>query len=181
VADALAHEAHEVLRGARSLEPDDVGAQQTLEDLAPPRQLLEQLGRWEGDVQEEADAYVGPELAQHRRHQLHLVVVDPHRRVLGGDLGRLLGEPLVDADVGVPPLAVELRLGHHVVVERPHGGVGEPFVELLDLLLGERDRDQGQPVLDERLEVAVGAARPADPGPVVAPHDRLDGRDQATG
>ena len=37
-------------------------------------------------------------------------------------------------DVGVPPLAVELRLGDEVVVERPQGAVGEALVELLDLL-----------------------------------------------
>ena len=90
VADALAHQPHEVLRRARSLEADHVGAEQALEELAPPRQLLEQLGRRERDVQEEPDPQVGPQLAQHRRHQLHLVVVHPHRRVLGGDLGGLL-------------------------------------------------------------------------------------------
>ena len=140
--------------GAGALEADQVGAEQALEELAAPRQLLEQLGRRERDVQEEADPQVGAQLAQHRRHQLELVVVHPDGGVLGGDLGGLLGEAPVDRDVGVPPLAVERRLGDDVVVERPQGGVGEALVELLDLLAGQRDRDQGQAVVLERLEVA---------------------------
>ena len=96
VADPLADQPDEVLRGAGALEADQVGAEQALEDLAAPRQLLEQLGRRERDVQEEPDPQVGAQLAQHRRHQLQLVVVHPDRGVLGGDLGGLLGEPPVD-------------------------------------------------------------------------------------
>ena len=181
VADPLADQPDEVLRGTGPLEADDVGAEQALEQLAPPGQLLEQLGRRERDVQEEADPQVGAQLAQHRRHQLHLVVVHPDRGVLGGDLGGLLGEPPVDPDVGVPPLAVELRLGDHVVVERPEGGVGEALVELLDLRAAQRHRHQRQAVVDEGLHVVVAAARPADPGAVVLAHHRLDGGDQAAG
>ena len=133
----LPHQAHEVLGGAGELEADQVGAEQALEDLAPPRQLAEQLGRRERDVQVEADPQVGAQLAQHRGHQLELVVLHPHDRALGGVLRGGVGEALVDRHVGVPPLAVELRLGHEVVVERPEGGVGEALVELLDLLLAE--------------------------------------------
>ena len=127
------HQADEVGGAAGQLEADDVRAEQALEDLAAPRQLLEQLGRRERDVQEEADAQVGPQLAEHLRDQLQLVVLHPDRGALGGHLGGLGGEPLVDPDVGVPPLAVEGRLGDHVVVERPERAVGEALVELLDL------------------------------------------------
>ena len=118
---------------AGQLEADQVGTEQPLEDLAAPRQLGEQLGRRERDVEVEADAQVGPLLAQHLRHQLELVVLHPDGGALGGDLGGPVGEALVDRDVGVPPLAVELRLGDDVVVERPEGAVGEALVELLDL------------------------------------------------
>src|SRR4029434_8802498 len=45
VADPLAAQPHEVLQAAGKLEADQVGAQQALQDLAAPGQLLEQLGR----------------------------------------------------------------------------------------------------------------------------------------
>ena len=164
------------------LEADQVGAEQSLEDLAAPRQLAEELGGRERDVEVEADPQVGAELAQHLRHQLELVVLHPDGGALGGDLGGRLGEALVDRDVGVPPLAVELRLGDEVVVERPQGAVGEALVELLDLLGAQVDRHEVQAVLLERLDhVVVGRARPADPGAVVGPHHRLERRDQAAG
>ena len=181
VADALADQPDEVLRAAGQLEADQVGAEQALEDLPAPRQLLEQLGRRERDVQEEADADVGAQLAQHLRHQLELVVVHPDRRALGGPVGGVLGEPPVDRDVGVPPLAVELGLGDDVVVQRPQRGVGEALVEALDLVGRQGDRVELHAVVLERLQAALGAARPADPDAVVGAHHGLDRRDQPTG
>ena len=181
VAHPLADQAHEVLRGTGQLEPDQVGAEQALEDLPTPRQLLEQLGRREGDVQVEADAQVRPQGPQHLRDQLQLVVVHPHGGALGGQRRGLLGEPLVDPDVGVPPLAVELRLGDEVVVERPQGAVGEALVELLDVLGRHRHRRQLEAVALEGLQVGVGAAGPADPHAVVGAHHRLDGGHEPTG
>ena len=181
VADALPDQPDEVGRSARQLEADQVGAEQALEQLAAPRQLLEELGRREGDVEVEADPEVGPELAQQLGHELELVVVHPDGRVLGGPRGGALGEPLVDAHVGVPPLAVELRLGDQVVVERPEGGVAEPLVEPRDLVLREGDRVEGHPVVLEGLQPGLGAARPAHPDAAVGPHDRLDRGDQTAG
>ena len=161
VPDPPPHQADEVGRTAGELEADQVGAEQPLEDLAAPRQLAEQLGGRERDVEVEADPQVGAQLAQHLRHQLELVVLHPDGGVLGGDLGGALGEALVDPDVGVPPLAVELRLGHEVVVERPQGAVGEALVELLDLLGGQVDRHQLEAVLDERLRARCRRSSPA--------------------
>ena len=181
VPDALADQAHEVGGAAGQLEADQVGAQEPLEQLAPPRQLLEQLGRGERDVQVEADPQVGPELAQHLGDQLHLVVLHPHQGTLVGQLGGLVGEPLVDLDVGVPPLTVELGLGHEVVVERPQGGVGETLVVALDVLGAHRHRVQVEAVDLERLEVLLGATGPAQPDPVLGAHDGLDRGDQTAG
>ena len=115
-------------RAAGQLEADQVGAEQPLEDLAPPRQLLEQLGRRERDVQEEADPQVGPQLAQHLRAPAAAGSRAPRPSRPRRPARRPLGEPLVDRDVGVPPLAVELRLGDDVVVERPQRAVGEALV-----------------------------------------------------
>ena len=178
VADAQADQPHEVGGAPGQLEADQVGAEQTLEDLAAPGQLLEQLGRRERDVEVEPDAQVGPQLTEHLRHQLQLVVLHPHRRALRGDLGRRHREALVDRDVGLPPLAVELRLGDEVVVERPQRAVGEALVELLDLLGAEGDRDEAQAVLGEGLEVGLVAAGPADPGAVALPQHRLERGDE---
>ena len=86
------------------LEADQVGAEQPPHDLRAPRQLHEQLHRRERDVQEEADPQVRPQLAQHRGHQLQLVVLHPHRRPAAALLGGSISEPLVDLDVRVPPI-----------------------------------------------------------------------------
>ena len=51
---------------ARYLEPHEVGAEESLEDLPPPRKLQEQLAGRERDVQEVPDPHVGSELPQHR-------------------------------------------------------------------------------------------------------------------
>jgi hypothetical protein len=58
VADVLAHQPQEVLGAAAQLEAHQVRTQQALEDLLAPRQPLEQLGRRERDVEEEADPQV---------------------------------------------------------------------------------------------------------------------------
>jgi hypothetical protein len=181
VADPLTHEPDEVLGAARALEPDQVRAEEPLEELPSPRELEEELGGWEGDVEEEADPQVRAPLAQHPRHELELVVVHPDHGALGSQRRRALGEPPVDGHVGVPPLAVVLRLRDDVVVERPQRGVREPLVELLDLLGAQRDRHQPHVVLVERLVGAVRATVPADPGTLLALHHRLDSGHEAAG
>ena len=66
------------------MESHQVGAEQAFDDLGAPRHLHEQLDRRERDVQEEADGQVGPQLAQHLRDELQLVVLDPHGAAAGG-------------------------------------------------------------------------------------------------
>ena len=123
VADPIADESYEVAGGAGQLETDQIRAQQPFQDLAPPRQLGEQFGRRERDVEVEADQQVGAQVAQHLRNQLQLVVLHPHGRTLGGHRSGPVGEALIDRYVGIPPLSVKLGLGHHVVVERPQRSV----------------------------------------------------------
>ena len=103
-------------------------------------------------------------------------------RVLGGQLGGPLGEAPVDGDVGVPPLAVELRLGDDVVVERPQGAVGEALVELLDLLGAQRRPAPAS--CRSRRTARRGRPEPPsqpDPGAVVLLHHRLDRGDEPAG
>ena len=66
------------------MKPDQVGPQQTFDDLGAPGQLHEQLDGRERDVQEEPDRQVGTQRSQHLGNQLELVVLYPHRGTLGG-------------------------------------------------------------------------------------------------
>ena len=170
-----------VADAARGVETDEICPEQPLDDPSAPRELHEQLGGRERDVQEEPDAQVGPQLPQRGGEQLQLVVLDPDRGVPAGDLGHHLGESLVDADVGLPPVPVERGRRDHVVVQRPERAVGEALVVVLDLTGGQTHRVQLQAVLDERLDVGVGQPGPADPGAVAAAQHRLEGGDEATG
>ena len=151
------------------------------DDRRPPGELGEQLERRERDVQEEADREVRPALPEQRRYELQLVVVHPDDGALGRDRRRALGEALVDLDVGVPPGAVVLRLLDDVVVERPQRGVGHALVVVVDLFLGELDRDQRDPAGLERLRCLAGRPGPAHPGAALSGDERLERGDQAAG
>ena len=59
-------------------------AEESFDDLSTPRQLRKQAVCRERDVMEVADREVGTHPAQHRRHELQLVVLNPDRRALGG-------------------------------------------------------------------------------------------------
>src|SRR5262249_22500478 len=135
-------EAEEVLRAERALEPDQVRAEQAPHDLHASRQLHEQLDRWERDVQGEADPQVGTRAAEDRRHELKLVILDPHGGARVGDPGGLGGEALVDSKVRIPPLALEHRRLDRVVIQRPQARVREALVVALDVVRGQWHRVQ---------------------------------------
>ncbi len=150
--------AQEVRRVGPALEPDQVRAEQALDHLPAPRKLGEDLVTGERDVVKKADPQVAAQLAEHPRHQLELVVMDPYRRPVAGLLRRGLGEALVDRHVGFPPAAVELGRCDDVVIQRPQRRVGEPLVEPPDLGLRKSNPDQLQAL---GLERARGRARVA--------------------
>ncbi len=122
-----ARQDEEVLRASGQVKTDQVGAEQAVDDLRPPRHLHEQLDRGgKRDVQEEPDGQVGgAQHAQHLGHQLQLVVLHPDGGAFGGGARGRVGETPVDLDVAVPPLPVVDRFDDHVVVERPQRGVRE--------------------------------------------------------
>src|SRR5262249_39238388 len=60
-ADETPGQDHEVLRAARQMESDQIGAEQPLGDLCPPWHLHEQLHRRERYVQKETDDQIGPQ------------------------------------------------------------------------------------------------------------------------
>jgi hypothetical protein len=59
------------------LESENVGTEQTLEDLSTPRQLGEELDRGERNVEIEADAMDLGLIPQHLWNELKLIVLDP--------------------------------------------------------------------------------------------------------
>ena len=170
----------EVRRPARDLEADQVGAEQALQDLAPPRELQEQLAGRERDVQEEPDPEVGPSLAQQLRHQLQLVVLHPHRRARRRPFGRGVGEAFVHGPVRVPPRPVVDRGPDGVVVQRPQRRVGEPEIEVVVLVLGDGDVAQRDALVLAGRRLAVARiAGPADPEAVRVAERGHEGGDHA--
>ena len=114
----------------------------------------------------------GRSIAQHLRHQLQLVVLDPYRRRRGRRRASGFGEAAVDVDIAVPPFAVVDRLDDDVVVQRPQRGVREALVVLGDVVGGQahRVKGAGRPGRWARSSTSMASvvgwqARPADPGP----------------
>jgi len=101
-----------------------MGSEHPLDVLSSPGQLRKYFVSGERDVVGGPNPHVWPTAPQTAWHQLQLVIVHPHGGVVGGARGDR-SEPLVDLDVGLPPLAVENRSGDRVVVQRALGGVAE--------------------------------------------------------
>lgn len=78
-------------------------------------------------------------------------------------------------------MPVECRRHDHVVIERPQCGIGEALVVLLDLPGGQPDRVQLKAVADNRLQLSIGYAVPADPGSFAPPQDGRERGDQPGG
>ena len=177
----LAHAALEVLGVPGALEADQVRTRETFQHGLAPRQLGVDLGGRERDVVEEPDGHVRAQPTQHARHQLQLVVLDPHGRTLGGRLRGPAREALVDATVGVPPRAVELGRRDDVMVQRPQRGVREALVVALDLELGQAHRHEMEDVVVERLQRLVRGAVPPHPRAAALGHHGCQGAHQPAG
>ena len=126
----------ERVRPAAGEEPQLVGAQHALQQLPCDvvRQHPEVLRRRPRRVREVRDPYVGPQGAQHPRHQGQVVVLHQYRRALGGLVGERLGERAVVALVR-RPLRPELRVEDRFqrclvqhVVDEPQRGVRDAVV-----------------------------------------------------
>ncbi len=130
---------------------------------------------------EVADRQIGAQLTQHLRHELELIVLHPHDRVLVGSVCRRLGEPAVDPHVRVPPHPAVAGLGDDVVVQRPDRVVREALVVELHVLRAESHRNEVRALEVEGLDIDVGLAGPADPRPVRLLHHGLERGDEAPG
>ena len=144
------------------MEADEVGSQHAADDLVAPRQRAERLVVGEGDVQEEPDGRIRQRLAQHRRKQHEVVVLDP-QRVAGARFGqRCLAEPFVHAPVGLPFFFVEACELGEPVEQRPDGRVGEALVVGFGVAV----------VQEHRAAIAL-VERRGQPGALVVVHARI--------
>ena len=138
----------EVLHPPLGLEPDHVGSEQSFDDPARPRvgQEPDVVRLGEGDVPEVADRKVRAHLAQDRRHEGEVIVLDQRDAALRCGLRGRLGEAAVHVGVGLPRVRVGLaerrrsRRVPEVMVCEPEHAVRE-FVVIgaIDI---EIDRDQ---------------------------------------
>ena len=122
---------------APGLHPEQVVRQQVLQDLLPPGQLGKDVRRGKRDVEEEGKPCFGATAAQDLAYLHELVIVDPDQvRGLRGPFDSI-GELTIHLLVKVPITGIEVAARLQIVEERPHNLIGEAFVEVALLLLGQ--------------------------------------------
>src|SRR4029453_10294768 len=131
--EPVADKADKVPGAAGELKTHDIRAKEPFQDLPSPGKLNVELSGRKGDMEEETDPHVGSLAAQHLRDELQVIVLNPHHSTFGCNLGHVVGKPLIDDDVGIPPLAAKLRRSDGIVIQRPERRIGEALVIVLDL------------------------------------------------
>ena len=111
---------HEIPAIAFELKRHQIVRQQPGEDLAPPRTDAQPIGIRPRNVPEQRGARRRPPLAQPRRDQREMVVLDEDRRVVVRQfLVDRRSEPVVDGLVRGPVLAAKLRAHIDQMAQRP--------------------------------------------------------------
>ena len=103
----------------------------------------EEIGRREGDVQEEADLLLDALEAQFLGERDQMVVVHPDEVVGFDEGGERPGEPLVDAPIAFEKRMLVDREVEPVVEGRPQCAVRE--AEIILFILAARQRDRRRP------------------------------------
>src|SRR5579885_3073623 len=121
------------------LKPDHVIVQQCIKNRLTPRQLLENVRRWEWDMQEESDLALTRHLPQVLGDQHQMIVMHPYEvfavRGMPGSRSKLPIHSFVD----FPVIGIEVAPRWHVVKQRPNDLVGEAPVELRNFVFGENN------------------------------------------
>jgi len=97
------------------VETDQVGAEESLEDLLPPGEQAIQFRRRPGDVQEVADVVIGMSLPQHLGQEHQLEDVDPDRIARHNDFHQHIDEQRVHMPVRRPMILHERRADQEIV------------------------------------------------------------------
>jgi hypothetical protein len=119
------------------MEADHVGPEHPGQNLALPWTDAHHFAVRPWDMPEEADDRIGRELAQFRREQREVVILDQHQPVIARFLRRHFGEPAVDRGVGRPVRLPKNRPRVRGVAKGPETFVRESVVIALFLFLGE--------------------------------------------
>ena len=156
--------AEEVLAVVVGVERDHVSAQEAGQNLLAPRQSGDDLRRWTGDVEKEANGAVGAPAAKQVGDEQELVVVHPAQSTSGAGPGLGSGKALVDGPVGLPPSEVVHRRLDQAVQERPQRPVGEAVVVGSDLPPAQRHRAEVDVEPGDPAGEVAPAAVPSHPG-----------------
>ncbi len=172
------------------VKPDQVGAEQPVEDVALPGADAERLGIRPRNVPEDADARVRPRLLDHPRQEREVIVLHEHHRarraldLLDHGFGELPVRFAIARPVGLAEQGPRVR----DVAERPHALVGEAVVVAFFFLGRQPDAAQrvlgvvgrhaeAIPVVDPLAVGVAGTVR--DPRARARPQHGLERRDEA--
>jgi len=134
-----AHRVDKILDIARDVKADVIALQQAADDLAVPRQDVEDVARRKSRVVKKCNAQIGPQRAQKGRHHPQVVVMDPDHRALGRLACGLLGKDAVDFQKTFPVRLVELGLVGERKDDRPESFLGKLLVKGVDVFGGQGD------------------------------------------
>ena len=110
------------------VEPDEVGAEETPQQVFPVRQGAEDFLGGKRDMEEEADPGLGQPFPHHGGNQHELVIVHPDLVAFPILLRDRVGEAAVDFVVHRPVPGPVGHLAGQIVEHRPDEFVGEPVV-----------------------------------------------------
>jgi hypothetical protein len=168
----------------REVKPEEIVAQQALEEFPPPGTGPVQLPGWPGDMPEVHDRQVRDVLSKQGRAERQVVILEPDNGALSATLFRHGGrEVCIDLLVVVPIERFEYSALEVEVTEGPQGAVSEAIVKPFHLGLAQPDAPQcvlgivrrNVHVISSVDGMSISAATPpGHPGAVAGLHDRIE-------
>jgi len=119
----------EVLGVARNVEPHNIAAEQTFENLFPPGKNGENVVAGKRCVVEEGDLQIGPLFADVAGSQPEVVVMHPDRGAFGGFGAGSVGKTSVDCFEDLPVGVIDIEVGRECVQNRPETFLGCDVIE----------------------------------------------------
>ena len=178
------HGVQEIVAVILDMKPEQIVAEQAVQDVLLPRTDAEGLAVGPRDVPELAHRDVGARVLDEARQQREVIILHEHHGPVVADfVDHGIGETAIHAHVLMPVHVVELRPRIRDMAQRPQRVVGTPVVVALLLFFGEPHATQvvRRPVRRHAKAPArigglpVGAAAAVrDPGPANRAHHRIE-------